>query len=349
MKDDAMIRAKLAGVLLIYAFVSAPHANAILVAYEGFDYSNSSTLVHNRAGGTGWAGGWADGDMDFNGNLSADDTSLTSPAFPFTPIGDRISAPGVGEANRLLGTTFDFTEDGNEFFGSLLMRKVADGGTSGDAVEFRLISNLTTTAALRLGIGSGETVFFDSGAEATTGSETLNVGDTQFFVFKAVSSADGDDQFFANVYTPGDTVPTTEPETWDVMLSEAVDHIYNGVRLHINSSVAGAEYDEIRIGDTWDDVTSSTSFLLGDFNLSGDIDTGDLDALVEGLFVGTSYQEGDLDQNGIVDLRDYNAFREIYLNAGFTLEAIQVPEPGALALLALGVGLAGFIRIRSGH
>lgn len=341
-----MIRAKLAGVLLLYAFVSVPHAEAILVAYEGFDYTNTSSLLHNRAGGTGWAGGWADNDQDFNGTLTADDISLTSPAFPFTPVGDRINALGGGEAIRLMGTSFDFTQDGNEFFGSFLLRKAADGGTSGDAPEFRLISNLTTTQALRLGIGSGETIFFDSGAQSTTGSETLNIGDTQFFVFKAVSSAEGDDQFFASAFGPGDTVPTTEPETWDVMLSEAVNHIYNGVRMQTGGNVVGAEYDEIRIGDTWADVTSATGFILGDFNGSNAIDPGDLDALVNGLFVGTSYQEGDLDQNGIVDLRDYNAFRDIYLNAGFTIEAIQVPEPGTVTLAVLAAGLVAFARTR---
>jgi hypothetical protein len=331
-----MIRAKLAGGLLLSLVLSAPQARAILVAYEGFDYPDSSTLLHNRAGGSGWSGGWADNDQDYNGTLTADNTSLTSPAFPFTPIGDRISTTGGGEANRFLGTTFDMTQDGTEFFGSFLLRKSVDGGESGDAVEMRLISNLTTTEALRLGIGSDEAIFFDSGANSITGTEPIPLGDTQFFVFKAVSSAAGDDQFFATAYGPGDTVPGTEPGTWDVMLSEAVNHVFNGVRMNTGGSVAGAEYDEIRLGDTWADVTQGTSFLLGDFNGSNTIDPGDLDALVSGLYVGNSYQEGDLDQNGIVDLRDYNAFRDIYLSAGFTLQAVtSVPEPGTWVTLAV--------------
>lgn len=325
-----MNRRSIASGLLLALLFGSP-VKALVVAYEGFDYPNSSGLLHNRAGGFGWTEGWMDNDQDFNGTMTADDTSLTSPAFPFTPVGDRIATVGGGEANRRMGANYDMTEDGVTFYGSFLLRKSVDGGTSGDAVELRLISNLTTTAAFRFGIGSGETLFMDSGANATTGAETLNIGDTQFMVFKIVSSSVGDDQFFGSIYTPTDTVPVAEPSEWDVTLSEAVDHVFNGVRMHTNASVAGAEYDEIRIGDAWEDVTSSTSFVSGDFNGSGAIDPGDLTALVEGLYVGNSFAEGDIDFNGVVDLTDYNIFRDIYLGAGLQLpSSLPVPEPTAL-------------------
>jgi hypothetical protein len=333
-------RALTSGILL--ALLTASPASAIVVAYDGFDYPNSSPLLHNRAGGFGWTEGWMDNDQDYNDTLTQDDTSIMSAAFPFTPVGDRLSIPHVGEAIRSMGANFNMTQDGVTFFGSLLMNKTVDIGTANEAVEFRLISNLSGTEAFRLGFGSTELLFMDSGAVSTSGTETLVIGDPYFFVFKIVSSAAGNDEFYASVFGPTDTVPATEPVTWDVSHTEAVNHIYNGVRFQTGSSVAGSEYDEIRIGQTWADVAVGTSFILGDFNNSGGIDPGDLASLVNGLYVGGSYAEGDIDLNGIVDLRDYNIFRPIFLNAGFSADiGPAVPEPAAYVLFVLGmIGLS---------
>jgi hypothetical protein len=263
--------------------------------------------------------------------------SIVSVSFPFAPIGDRLSVPRGGEANRLMGASFNSTQDGVTFFGSLLMNKTVDAGTpSNDAVEFRLISNLTTTEAFRVGIGSDELLFIDSGATATSATELLTIGTPYFVVFKIVTSAAGSDQFFASTFGPSETVPATEPVTWDVTHTEAVAHIFNGVRLTTGSSVAGSEFDEIRIGNTWADVAVGGAFVLGDFNSSGAIDPGDLTNLVNGLYVGNSYAQGDIDLNGIVDLRDYNTFRPIYLGAGFAAAEIpSVPEPTAWVLAAV--------------
>ena len=329
-----MIRRALTSGILLSLFVASP-ASAIVVAYEGFDYPNSSPLLHNRAGGFGWTEGWMDNDQDYNNVLTQDDASIMSASFPFTPVGDRLSIPHGGEAIRSMGANFDMTQDGVTFYGSLLMTKTADIGSANEAVEFRLISNLSSTEALRLGFGSDEAIFLDSGANATTG-KALNIGEPYFFVFKVVSSAAGPDEFFASAFGTSDSVPSTEPATWDVTLSEAVDHVFNGVRIQTGSSVAGSEFDEIRIGNTWADVAVGGSYVLGDFNGSGGIDPGDLANLVAGLYVGNSYVQGDIDLNGIVDLRDYDQFRTIYINAGFSAALVPaVPEPAALALIVM--------------
>jgi hypothetical protein len=329
-----MIRRALTSGFLLSLLVASP-ASAIVVAYDGFDYPNSSPLIHNRAGGFGWTEGWMDNDQDYNKALSIDDTSITSPTFPFTPIGDRVVVNG-GEVIRSMGANFNMTQDGVTFYGSLLMKKGFDGGTSNDAVEFRLISNLTTTEAFRVGFGSDELLFIDSGATATSGVTPLVTGDPYFFVFKIVSSAAGNDQFFASAFGPSSTVPALEPLTWDVTHTEAVNHIFNGVRFQTGSAVVGAEYDELRIGNTWADVAVGGAFVLGDFNNSGGIDPGDLTNLINGLYVGNSYGQGDIDLNGVVDLRDYNLFRPIFINAGFGASLPDaVPEPAALALLVL--------------
>src|SRR5690606_25818161 len=120
-----------------------------------------------------------------------------------------------------------------------------------------------------------------------------------------------------------------------------------GVRMQTGPSTQGALYDEIRIGATWADVAVGASFILGDFNGRSAIDPGDIATLMSKLYIGNQYSEGDIDFNGIVDLRDYNAFRTIYQNAGFLLPAnLPIPEPTSVAVLAtLLVGLMASRRL----
>jgi len=132
-----MIRSALTSGFLLSLLIASP-AGAIVVAYEGFNYPNSSPLLHSRAGGFGWTEGWMDNDQDYNDTLTQDDVSITSASFPFTPIGDRLLIPHGGEVNRSTGANFNMTQEGITFYGSLLMNKTVDGGASNDAVEFRL-------------------------------------------------------------------------------------------------------------------------------------------------------------------------------------------------------------------
>lgn len=337
-----MMRATHASGLLLLLLLTSP-AYGIVVAYEGFDYSNDTPLLHNRSGGYGWTTGWLDNDMDMTDALSADDTSLTSPIFPFTPVGDRIViGPGDAEANRFFGNSFDFSVDGTVFYGSLLMQKVADGGTASDTVEFRVIAP-NDTDGFRMLIGSDEAFILDGGSNPpTTGAGTIQTGVNYFVVFKGVSAAEGPDQFFASVFDPSTPVPASEPATWDLTLEKDLNLNFSGVRIHTGANSAGAMYDEIRLGLSWDAVTSPSTLLLGDFNNNGQIDEGDLGILMDNLYSGNQYLQGDLDFNGVVDLHDYNSFRTIYQNAGlvFPGTAQAVPEPAAVLLVStLLIGL----------
>src|SRR5690606_22114641 len=135
--------------------------------------------------------------------------------------------------------------DGTTVYGSILMQKVGVGGTGSDAVEVRLITPVNNEG-FRVGFASNEGFFIDSGVQQLNmGAGTLDIGQNYFFVFKAVSSADGPDQFFASAYGPSDPVPSTEPITWDLMLEEAVSHNFNGIRLDAGPNTEGALFDEI--------------------------------------------------------------------------------------------------------
>jgi hypothetical protein len=86
--------------------------------------------------------------------------------------------------------------------------------------------------------------------------DPISLGDTYFIVIKGISSAAGNDEFFALNYGPADSVPIAEPANanWHISVSEAVNHIYNAIRLQLGTNASG-EFDEIRVGTTWESVT----------------------------------------------------------------------------------------------
>lgn len=104
-------------------------------------------------------------------------------------------------------------------------------------------------------------------------------------------------------------------------------------------------------------------FLAGDVNLDGMVSTGTGDPLTDDVaaFVAgwmsvlptddpeTAWRKGDLDLNGVSDLRDVALFRHALLGAGLyagsSLHA--VPEPGSMAVVGLCVGMAWMWQRRS--
>jgi hypothetical protein len=258
--------------LSILILADASRMQAALLAHEGFDYANSgSALLNGKTGGTGWGGPWQFSGVSAtnNGgfNLSQDDQSLNSSAYPFSATGDRVLAAGFGtgansaQADRLLATPFDLSVEGNVMYASLLFRK--DGSstaTSSDNMEFTFLANLgagTPAVPIRVGSTSTERFFvFDGGSvPASATFEDLTLGQTYFVVIKIEAHAGTNPNVYSVVtYAPGETVPATEPNVWEGVRNLSVSNaVLDGVRLWIGT-VSSGQFDEIRVGDSWASV-----------------------------------------------------------------------------------------------
>ena len=75
---------------------------------------------------------------------------------------------------------------------------------------------------------------------------------------------------------------------------------------------------------------------FGDFNADGTVDSVDAQILADNFRTGTSFEQGDNNFDGRVDLRDFLEFRELFNVQGAA--AAAVPEPGSLALLSVAGG-----------
>lgn len=250
----------LCGALTAMVCAGTPAVAADLLAHEGFDYAG--TALNEMNGGTGWSGGWLDGDADF-AYLSDDDTSMTSPAIHFAPVGDRWSGPalpgtppgGASEAVRALGTTGSLATEGLTWYMSGLFAKNGLGQTASENLEFSFTSTTgSTTQQIRWGMSSDDKFFVDIGASPTTlGSRSAVAGETYFLVAKLVAHATDPDVLSLWVYGEGDTVPLTEPDVSlaDTTVSFASSADLAALRLIAGNNNDTPELDELRIGLTW--------------------------------------------------------------------------------------------------
>lgn len=221
-----------------------------LFDYEGFDYTG--TVLDGQEGGVGFSGPWTNATTF--AHLSDDGVSLDSDIFPFTVIGSRISGTG-GTSARPLARPLDLSAEGEVTYLSALMMKTSTAAPSGDNLEIGLATSATssgTSSTIRIGMTSGD-AFFLTASNNPAGA--VAAGTPYFVLVKIVSHASTPDECFMNVYAPGETVPTGEPETWLLTHSLSSSSTLTHLRLTIGASLVKGEVDEIRIGSTYESVT----------------------------------------------------------------------------------------------
>lgn len=244
-----------------------------LIDYEGFNYTG--VVLGGMSGGTGWGGNpddpsypnnpvnpWTN-PVTFDNHLSDDGISIVTddqphPFFPFTVSGSRVSGTG-GHISRALSQPIDLASERTIYL-SALMRKTSIDATAGDNLEIGLATSATvgaTASTIRLGMTSPDRFFIvNSAAAAQQGTVVANV--PYFVVVKIESHAAAPDRCYLNVYTPGDTVPTTDPGTdaagWLIVNELSSSALLTHLKITIGASLIKGEVDEIRVGATYASV-----------------------------------------------------------------------------------------------
>jgi hypothetical protein len=238
-------------------------ASADIIAYDGFNYAAGIDLVGN-SGGTGFSGAWAAG--GFNASSSANyDVASGSLAFStLLTSGNRVS---TGSTQVIAGVTRTLAAplgaDGTTTYLSMLLRPegtLTAGGFFGLTLEtagepelfFGRPGNGVNQYVVEDRGGAGQV---SSGVDAVLGESVLLVLEAQFLA--------GNDVFTLYVNpTPGGP----EPLSGAVKSNSNVGPV-NGLTIY---SAGAFSIDELRVGDTFADVTpSSTAVPLPGTALAG--------------------------------------------------------------------------------
>jgi len=244
-----------------------------LIAYEGFDYMGAE--LNGQNGGEGnWSGPWRV-TSTVPMTLSDDDVSLSSSAYPFTAIGDRVSQAqpdGSGVAERVFSNPVDMGVEGDVLYVSALVQKTADWvDSTAEDIQIGFSDASAGVGHFRLFIGSADPWGVQAGSTNTslapkTPDDSVIPGVTYFVIAKLTTSAAGPDVAQLAVYGPGETVPESEAGvTW--LLTNATHNsamVPDRVRLRIGANCDRGEIDELHIGTTYESVTRPGEPIIGE-------------------------------------------------------------------------------------
>lgn len=228
---------------LATAVFPAVSARGELIVHENFDYAAGP--LDGQNGGVGFAGAWSTTVWEVRSG------SLSFPAV--SPTGNYVQDTGSypAEAQRLLRTPINFDTEGIHYL-SVLLNKTDGGNASAEPLMVYLAQG--SAAAASLGITSSEKLMV--GADKTslfTAGPAVPASTTVLAVLKLATHADAPDQYYGWVFEPGETIPVTEPTTWDCSYSSSVAGIVCD-RLGMLSGNAIGSIDEIRLATTWGEV-----------------------------------------------------------------------------------------------
>lgn len=227
--------------VLALGLAVAPLAQAQLLEYDGFDYTG--TALNGQNGGTGWTFAWADPDAD--APLSNDGVSLDFPVtVTHSTVGSRLAFTGVGEAVRVFGTPMTLNANTNYYFSALVKRQ------GPFRVEFR--DTPQTNVRWSFGATNASDAFL--GVTAATVAPGIFPANETVFIIVKMAATTGNDQVFMKVYRAGQTVPVSEPASWDAASVATASGVILTNMTITNSSAVALEIDEIRIGRHWTNV-----------------------------------------------------------------------------------------------
>jgi hypothetical protein len=228
-----------------------------LILYEHFNYSNIGSSVSNNT-----PANWA------FGGTGANDLNVTAGSLSYAglvhPLGNSVTNGGAGlGVRRLFGTA---ANNGVLYFSSLF--RINDIGTTWngaasqvgaftatDNASFRLaVMVQSSPAGYRIGVQKGGT-----GATPTFGSTEFTAGETVFLVGKYDFTTSPNLAHLWINPNPSTFGAATEPDSGFITAGTGIDGFtidrFNFRQNTATSVPAGMQWDELRVGRTWLDVT----------------------------------------------------------------------------------------------
>lgn len=257
--------------LLSCLFLCGTHSTLIAQeAIETFDVPAGTSLAEiPAADAEGWMGGWkpSEGESDFPDNLIIGTDSLDSAAFQsrgLQPKGNKLTVQGLAThvgIERELAQPIDFRSDSTIYI-SFLANWAQSHPNEAARLRFQN-PNATTFAGFSSDGVTPNTMVLKTrinGQDTNQSTETFPVKGTYFVVIKIEARASGLDTISVIAFHPDDAVGE-EPTDWMATSSfgsnEILTHPSFSIMLYgADSSDREAAVDEIRIGPTWDAVTS---------------------------------------------------------------------------------------------
>ncbi len=240
-----------------------------LLAYEGFEYTDPWDIRLGQAnGGTGWAGPWAPGfarptrPEDWSILALSPAESLVRPRASTPSRGGCVDYVGFAKYWRRLATPVRLDSDG-VYYLSYLFRRSGPPEDEINAVGILLrtaddLPHKKEDSRLRLNIGVGGPNQLFTHLQKV-GSRTplpLSYDKTYLLVAKIVASTSNPDQVLMRIYEPDEPIEREEPGSWTVSGPPfQSDLVFEWLEFHVNSRTRQM-MDEIRLGTTWESVTS---------------------------------------------------------------------------------------------
>lgn len=275
-------------ILLAVVAMLAGTAQAGLTIYEGFNYTDTGSNPNqqldgipadgNNHGASGFAAvsDWDDySSAGYNGIMACPHTGggLDSNAFPFTAVGSSATSTTNdyrSYARRELATHIDTSAAGEHTYYISLLTKTHTVGSgmawaglgTGDRGEYNQGLFFATNGSNTLIKVLGTSGYVGSADRTTDGS-------TYFVVMKFITNYNGGTDTWGGIvsYGPSETVPTSEPTSWDATATSSSDYTLDYLYMEVDVPDSKTEeYDEFRVGTTWNDVAvpePATMVLLG--------------------------------------------------------------------------------------
>jgi len=252
---------------------------AALTALGGVTVMDQFTMatgnLEGGGDGLGFAAAWDDAAATPAITVAAG--SLTSVAYSsrgFVADGNKANSPvGAGAnldwtAGRQLATALDMNSNATYYFSWLVLGSWTNQSVKrGWNVGFSTVSNnLTGALSVKNLYNTGNLSTANGGTEfGPSVSNVLANGKVLFVVGKIQALSNGSDTVLLKTFADSNTVPVTE--IWDVSnaVASAASLGYFVVAGRVNDGGSYYNFDEVRVGESWNDVTQvpEAGWLLG--------------------------------------------------------------------------------------